>query len=117
MSDDSLHVNEWTELAIMHYVQIKKIVPSRQVEYINSAKNPPIQDKMMKELVQNAMNFANDSMHTSICLQFPPKVIAQTCVYMSGQYCKMRPVDGRKWLDILDVDMQDLACKWNSLEW
>lgn len=101
--------------------QIKKMVPSRQIEYIasssgsNGTSAPTLsmaeQTKMTNELVQNAMNFANDSMHTSLCLQYDPQVVAQTCVYMSGQYCKMRPTEGRKWLDILDdcINMGDLA--------
>jgi len=101
--------------------QIKKMVPSRQVEYIanasgsNGTSGPTLsmaeQTKMTNELVQNAMNFANDSMHTSLCLQYDPEVVAQTCVYMSGQYCKMRPTEGRRWLDVLDecINMGDLA--------
>ncbi len=107
------------ELSIAHpykllVEQIKKLVPSRQLEYINPAKNktPPKQDEMMKELVQNSLNFVNDSMQTSLCLQFPPKTIAHACVYMSGQFCKMRPTEGRKWLDILDVEMWELASKF-----
>jgi hypothetical protein len=102
------------ELSVAHpykllVEQIKKVVPLRQLEYIDPSLNPPRQDKMMKELVQNSMNFANDSMHTSICLQFPPKTIAHACVYMSGQFCKMKPTEGKKWLDILDLTMWDLA--------
>ena len=103
------------------------MVPSRQVEYIanasgsNGTSGPTLsmaeQTKMTNELVQNAMNFANDSMHTSLCLQYDPEVVAQTCVYMSGQYCKMRPTEGRRWLDVLDecINMGDLACKFNAL--
>lgn len=102
------------ELSVAHpyklvVEQIRKIVPSKQLEYINAEDNPPKQDKMMKEMVQNSMNFANDSMHTSICLQFPPETIAHACVYMSGQYCKMRPTGGKKWLDIVDIRMEELA--------
>merc|ERR1712125_26750 len=48
------------------------------------------------------MNFANDSMHTSLCLQFPPDMIATSCVYMSAQYCGITGMEGRCWLDILD---------------
>lgn len=48
------------------------------------------------------MNFANDSMHTNLCLQFDPKDIAITAVYLAGQYAKIRPVGGADWLEILD---------------
>jgi len=93
-------------------LQIKKMVTSRQLEYITPPpETPPKHDKMTNDLVQYAMNFANDSMHTSLCMQFPPKTVAHTCVYMSGQFCKMKPTEGRQWLDILDVGMEDLACK------
>lgn len=67
---------------------------------------------MMKELTQSSMNFANDSMHTSLCLQYPPKTIAYACIYLGGQFCKLRPADKKQWLDILDLSMVDLASKF-----
>ena len=67
---------------------------------------------MMKELTQSSMNFANDSMHTSLCLQYPPKIIAYACIYLGGQFCKLRPADKKQWLDILDLSMVDLASKF-----
>lgn len=68
---------------------------------------------MVNELIQNAMNFANDSMHTSLCLQFPPETIASSCVYMSAQCCGLKPTEGRGWLEILggNLDMQVLVCE------
>lgn len=88
--------------------QIKKMVPSRQLQCINPNQGSK-QENIMNNLVQNAMNFANDSMHTSLCLQFPSKTIAHACCYMSGSYCKMRPTDDKHWLDILDIQMDELA--------
>lgn len=95
---------------------------SRQLEYVtppnndgsnaSSSSTASLQSKMTNELVQYAMNFANDSMHTSLCLQFPAKRIAQACVYMSAQYCKMRPSqkDRQSWLELLDnIEMNNLA--------
>ena len=56
------------------------------------------------------MNFANDSMHTSLCLQFAPQQIATAAVYMAGQFAKVRPVGGQGWLDVLDnPDVECLA--------
>lgn len=64
---------------------------------------------MVNELVQYAMNFANDSMHTCLCLQYGAKVIAMSCVYLSAKYGKVRPVEGRNWLDVLGVDYDSLS--------
>jgi hypothetical protein len=47
------------------------------------------------------MNFANDSMHTNLCLQFDPEDIATTAVYLAGQYAKIRPVGGSDWIEAL----------------
>jgi hypothetical protein len=75
--------------------QIKKLIVTRQVKYITPP--PPTMNcaqvitKMMNELVQFAMSFANDSMHTSLCLQFTPQQIATACVYLAGQFSKVQP--------------------------
>lgn len=57
------------------------------------------------------MNFANDSMHTSLCLQFNPQQIATATVYLAFQLAKVRPVnDSTDWLDLLDQpDVEALA--------
>ena len=47
------------------------------------------------------MNFANDSMHTSLCLQFDSQQIATSTVYLAAQFAKVRPVAGVDWLDAL----------------
>lgn len=56
------------------------------------------------------MNFANDSMHTSLCLQFDPQRIGTSCVYLAAQFAKVRPVSGVDWLDALgQPDVETLA--------
>mmetsp|Transcript_21288 Transcript_21288/g.44735 ORF Transcript_21288/g.44735 Transcript_21288/m.44735 type:complete len:352 (-) Transcript_21288:78-1133(-) len=66
--------------------------------------------QMVQELAQNAMNFANDSMHTSLCLQFTAKEIAMACVYLSGKYAGIRPTGGKSWLDLLEgINVEDLV--------
>lgn len=82
---------------------IKQLVHKREVEYIQ--KDPAIPPpqalgKMMNEMVQYAMNFANDSMHTSLCLQFDPHTIAVACVFMAANFAKVRPVS-KDWLELL----------------
>jgi cyclin T len=57
---------------------------------------------MVQEIAQNAMNFANDSMHTSLCLQYTAREIAMTCVYLSGKYSGIRPMGNRPWIELLD---------------
>lgn len=66
--------------------------------------------QMVQELAQNAMNFANDSMHTSLCLQYTAREIAMTCVYLSGKYSGIRPVGNRPWIELLDgITVEDLT--------
>jgi cyclin T len=66
--------------------------------------------QMVQELAQNAMNFANDSMHTSLCLQYTAREIALTCVYLSGKYSGIRPVGNRPWIELLDgITVDDLT--------
>lgn len=101
----------------IHFGKIKSMISSRQLEYIEPSASSTSSSNtfheefqnMMKELTQSSMNFANDSMHTSLCLQFPPKIIAYACIYLGGQFCKLRPADKKQWLDILDLSMVDLA--------
>lgn len=117
------------ELSIDHpfkfiLTQIKKMVPLRHVEYINPATPPPDptkqrnspmekNKKLQSQLTKSAMDFASDSLQTNLCLKYSAKKIALTCIYMSAQYCKVKPTEGRKWLEILDSEgafvMDELA--------
>ena len=77
--------------------------------------------QMVQELAQNAMNFANDSMHTSLCLQYTAREIAMACVYLSGKYSGIRPVSSvplssassgsnKQWIELLDgITVEDLT--------
>jgi len=84
--------------------------------------------QMVQELAQNAMNFANDSMHTSLCLQYTAREIAMACVYLSGKYSGIRPVStsttgtatttsggagggsNKQWIELLDgITVEDLT--------
>lgn len=91
--------------------QVTTMVPNKQIEYMVSTAQTPNLGKLKQDMVQYAMNFANDSMHTTLCLQYPPNLIAAACVYMGGQYGQIRPTGGKKWVDILgnDLDMGTLA--------
>jgi Cyclin, N-terminal domain len=102
--------------------QIKKLVHQRKLEYIPATaassaaasgggvgaantvnlSSSQLASKMLNELVQYAMNFANDSMQTSLCLQFEPQTIAMATVFLAANFCKIRPAAGKgDWLAIL----------------
>lgn len=56
------------------------------------------------------MNFANDSMHTSLCLQVDPQQVATACVYLALQFAEVQPVNNTDYLEILgQPDMEILA--------
>ena len=84
--------------------QIGKLVNGKKVEYKHppSAPSTTIMSKMKNELTQYAMNFTNDSMQTSLCLQFPPQQIAASMVYLSALFCKIQPTGGKDWTEILE---------------
>merc|ERR1712071_186406 len=58
---------------------------------------------MIDELVQKAMSTANDSLHTSLCLQHHAREIAMACIYISANMCKIRPADGKGWPELLNI--------------
>jgi hypothetical protein len=79
--------------------QIKKLIHARHLKYKSDPQQQQQQDKqtnskMMNELVQYSMSFANDSMHTSLCLQFSPQWIATACIYLAAQFAKVEPSNG-----------------------
>ena len=67
-------------------------------------------NQLVQELAQNAISFANDSLHTSLCLQFSAQEIAMACVYLSGTHSGIVPVDGKNWLHLLDgIGVEELT--------
>jgi cyclin T len=104
--------------------QVRKWCNLRKVEYepnsegaaaVVGASGVATANKMTNELVQYAMNYANDSLHTCLCLQYPAKQIALACAFMAAKFCNIRPVDseGKGWLDLLDgMPVEILACTY-----
>ncbi len=91
------------------------MVKKKQIEFIkpdltfNSLSIQEKNAKMANLLVQKAVGFANDSMFTRLCLQYPADQIAAAILYMSAQGNKMRPIQGCHWLDIfVNLDMDSL---------
>lgn len=63
-----------------------------------------------RRLCQAAFNFVNDSLRTSLCLQFGPSQIASAAIYIGLSMCKMTlPCDGDKaWWREFDVTKRQL---------
>jgi hypothetical protein len=85
------------------------MIQRRQIEYRDPKPNlnpQQARDKLMNEVVQYAMNFANDSFQTSLCIQFPAELIAKSCVFLGGQFAKT----DAEWPSVLEIaDIESFA--------
>jgi cyclin T len=102
--------------------QVRRWCNLRKVEYepnsegaaaVVGATGAAVANKMTNELVQYAMNYANDSLYTCLCLQYTAKQIALACAFMSAKFCNIRPIDsdGKGWMDLLDgMPVEILVC-------
>jgi hypothetical protein len=93
------------------------MVTKKQIEFVNSdeIKGPTSQAQMqlMNKIVQVAMNFSNDSLQTSLCLQAGPEKIAVACVFLAGQFANTQPTQEKSWLEVLgfpDVELLITIC-------
>lgn len=93
---------------------VQNLNNKRLLEYAIPPSNEGVKNvnsQLFQDLFQYAMNFANDSMHTSLCLQFSSSQIAMACVYLSAKYSNIRPVGGKQFVDLLEgMTVQDLTC-------
>lgn len=56
-----------------------------------------------KRLAQVAWNFVNDSLRTTLCLQFKPQLIACAAIYLASKYLSYEiPVDKKPWWEVFD---------------
>lgn len=106
------------ELDISHpYKYLAECVQNLNVKRLLEYASPPTpkegvktNSQLFQDLFQYAMNFANDSMHTSLCLQFSSSQIAMACVYLSAKYSNIRPVGGKHWMELLEgISVEDLT--------
>jgi cyclin T len=108
------------ELDISHpYKYLAECVQNLNVKRLLEYVSPPTpkeglktntNSQLFQDLFQYGMNFANDSMHTSLCLQFSPSQIAMACVYLSAKYSNIRPVGGKHWMELLEgITVEDLT--------
>ena len=88
----------------------KRLVHTRSIEAVESsggASSQVMQD-LLQKMVQYSMNFCNDSMQTSLCLQFSPNRIATACVYLAGQFANVRPTNKDKtWMQLLSINVNN----------
>ena len=91
----------------------KRLVTTKQIEFIDAEETkgmPPSQAQMQlsNKVVQIAMNLANDSLQTSLCLQAGPDKIATACLFLAFQFAATQPTQDKSWLEILgypDVEL------------
>lgn len=62
------------------------------------------------DLGHRALNLINDSYHTRLCLRFPPKVLALSCILVAARALKVVPYLS-SWADLLTPQECELAAK------
>lgn len=63
-----------------------------------------------RNLAQVAWNFVNDSLRTTLCLQFRPQLIASAAIYLASKFLKIQLTrTGEKpWWEVFDAKIEDL---------
>jgi cyclin T len=62
-----------------------------------------------KSLAQVAWNFVNDSLRTTLCLQFKPQLIASAAIYLASKFLKHPLPEGAKpWWEVFNAKIEDL---------
>ena len=59
-----------------------------------------------KRLAQTAWNFVNDSLRTTLCLQFPPEKIAASVIYLAAKYMDIMDQLPSNWLTQVNTDQE-----------
>jgi len=82
--------------------QINTLVTEKAIQYVNKRTEAK---QILNEMVQYSMNFCNDSMQTSLCLQYSSPEIASACVYLASQFADIKPTTDREWSDPLNCNV------------
>jgi len=63
-----------------------------------------------RNLAQVAWNFVNDSLRTTLCLQFKPQLIASAAIYLASKFLKYQLPDSgpTPWWEVFNAKIEDL---------
>jgi len=62
-----------------------------------------------RNLAQVAWNFVNDSLRTTLCMQFKPQLIAAAAIYLASKFLKYQLPEGPKpWWEVFNAKIEDL---------
>lgn len=82
------------------------------IEYAKCLKGTGSGDTTIEQVLQKAWNFVNDSLETTLCLQWEPEIIAVAMMYLACKISKYdvvdwkgRTVEHQKWWDMFVKDM------------
>ena len=56
------------------------------------------------DLVQLSWSYANDSLRTTLCLRFPPEVIATGCIYLAARVKGIPFPETLPWWELFDAN-------------
>jgi len=65
-------------------------------------------NEFVKDMIQTGLKYANESMCTSLCLQYPATKIAMACVYMAATVMDVKTT-GKSWFELLELE-PDVLC-------
>jgi len=73
-----------------------------------------------RALLQFAWNFLNDSLSTTLCLQYKPQLIASAAIYLASKYLQYKLPEGllpgeTPWWEVLDAKIEDLKVISNQI--
>ncbi|KAG0338512.1 hypothetical protein BG004_007197 [Podila humilis] len=70
-----------------------------------------------RKLKQVAWAFLNDSLRTTLCLTFSPKIIAIAAIYVAGKYLEENMTDcfGDVWRELYEPDVTDIQDAANEI--
>ena len=69
--------------------------------YSSSSSSLSLQKAFANDLGHRALNLLNDSYHTILCLRFPPRVLALSCLLVAARALKVGPAGTGSWSDLV----------------
>lgn len=68
------------------------------------------QFNLSKKLAQTSWAFVNDSLRTTLCVQYRPHVIAAAAMYVAAKFTSetLPQADGKAWWQVVDADIHEI---------